>query len=608
MCGIFGLLNYNGYYLTNTDIENSFSKGVKRGPEVSLLKEASLRTRFGFHRLAINGINEVSNQPITIGNIVLICNGEIYNYKELKTHLTSNFTNNSDCEDDFEFDTQSDCEIIIHLYVRYGMEATLNMIDGEFAFILLDKNLENMTPKLFVARDPYGVRPLFIMSPINSKTVYDNILCFASEQKMLIDLKSKINKENPSVRYILNQYKPATYSQYEMSHKTAYILKLKKLKYYNTIVFSSDITRIASLQEDYSQKIQHYLVDAVRKRVENTERPIACLLSGGLDSSIITSLVNEFHKKKFGCPVETYSIGLEGSNDLEHATIAAEYLQTKHTQIKLSNDEFTNAIPEVIYDIESYDTTTVRASIGNWLVSKYISENSNTKVIFNGDGADEVMGGYLYMKKANNSLEFDKECRRLLKEIHYFDVLRSDRSIANHGLEARTPFLDYSFVQMYLSIPIILRCQPHRMEKYLLRDAFSIHKYKTSSGKQLLPDEILSRRKEAFSDGVTSPQNTTKSVIDDFITKELDVLNLFTETNPSLSNDENAWVKKALQVDPVMKHLQDHNIPTTKEQYYYRRIFEQHYKGQGKSIPHFWMPRYVNANDSSARTLELYNE
>lgn len=350
MCGIFGLLNYNGYYLTNTDIENSFSKGVKRGPEVSLLKEASLRTRFGFHRLAINGINEVSNQPITIGNIVLICNGEIYNYKELKTHLTSNFTNNSDCEDDFEFDTQSDCEIIIHLYVRYGMEATLNMIDGEFAFILLDKNLENMTPKLFVARDPYGVRPLFIMSPINSKTVYDNILCFASEQKMLIDLKSKINKENPSVRYILNQYKPATYSQYEMSHKTAYIWKLKKLKYYNTIVFSSDITRIASLQEDYSQKIQHYLVDAVRKRVENTERPIACLLSGGLDSSIITSLVNEFHKKKFGCPVETYSIGLEGSNDLEHATIAAEYLQTKHTQIKLSNDEFTNAIPEVIYD------------------------------------------------------------------------------------------------------------------------------------------------------------------------------------------------------------------------------------------------------------------
>ena len=188
-------------------------------------------------------------------------------------------------------------------------------------------------------------------------------------------------------------------------------------------------------------KIKEQLEVAVKKRVMNTDRPIACLLSGGLDSSLITALVQKFYTNSV---LETYSIGLEGSVDLKYAKIVADYLKTKHTTIVVSEKDFLNAIPETIHAIESFDTTTVRASVGNYLVSKYISEHSEAKVIFNGDGSDEVCGGYLYFHAAPDPIEFDKENRRLLKDIHLFDVLRSDRSISSNGLEARTPFLDKS--------------------------------------------------------------------------------------------------------------------------------------------------------------------
>ena len=605
MCGIFGLLNCTGFELTSKMITDSFNKGSNRGPEVSTLNNVMVKTMFGFHRLAINGLNKESNQPITVDDVALICNGEIYNYSQLRKHLL-----NSVSEDKFTMTTDSDCEIIIHLYIRYGMEATLNMLDGEFAFILMDGRMSNGEGRLFIARDPYGVRPLFIMYPKCGMEKGKNVVGFASEQKMLIDLKNNLNihhKDDEEHKYIIKPYSPGYYTQYELPFKAITEWEFKKTISYTSMVYGSDLTRIVSLHEDYSKLIRGYMLDAVSKRVENSERPIACLLSGGLDSSLVTSLVNELHKIKFGQPVETFSIGLEGSNDLKYTRIAADYLETNHTQIVISEEDFVNAIPHVIYDIESYDTTTVRASVGNWLVSKYISENSNAKVIFNGDGADELMGGYLYMKKADSGLEFHTECRRLLKEIHFFDVLRSDRSISSHGLEARTPFLDRSLVQMYLSLPTMVRFQPWKVEKYLLRDSFRSDKYKTISGKAVLPESILSRRKEAFSDGVTSIERTTKDVINDFVTKELDALDLFKNHNEK-PIDEKEWVELALLIDPEMKDMDAHNLPTTKEQYYYRRIFEQHYSGQGRTIPHFWMPRYVDATDSSARTLELYNE
>ena len=250
--------------------------------------------------------------------------------------------------------------------------------------------------------------------------------------------------------------------------------------------------------------IKHSLINAVKKRVNNTDREITCLLSGGLDSSLIAALVRKVTKNK---PLHTWSIGLKGSEDLKYAKIVADHIGSIHHSIQLEEEEFLNAIEKVIYDIESYDTTTVRASVGNWLISKYIKEKSDAKVVFNGDGSDEVTGGYMYFHCAPDELEFDKECRRLLNDIHFFDVLRSDRSISSHGLEARTPFLDRSFVQTYLSIPHEIRYHPknNQCEKYLLREAFR------SMG--ILPNKILFRTKEAFSDGVSKQARSWFQII-----------------------------------------------------------------------------------------------
>ena len=195
-----------------------------------------------------------------------------------------------------------------------------------------------------------------------------------------------------------------------------------------------------------------------------SEREIGALVSGGLDSSLIAAIANSFSDKK----LKTFSIGMKGSIDLEYAKTVADFIQTDHAQIEIKESEFLGAIETVIYNIESFDITTIRASIGNYLVSRYIKENSDCKVIFNGDGSDEVCGGYLYMMNAPTPEIFQEETLRLLNQIYLFDVLRSDRSISSNGLEARTPFLDKTFVEFYLSIPPELKVfnNKDRIEKF----------------------------------------------------------------------------------------------------------------------------------------------
>jgi asparagine synthase (glutamine-hydrolysing) len=562
MCGIFALLNNEASFQANF-VKEQFMKGQGRGPEFSKLRQYGLECFLGFHRLAINGLNNFSNQPIIIGDVVLICNGEIYNYKELYEIMGIAPV------------TQSDCEVIIHLYKRYGIKQTLQMLDGVFAFVLCDNNIQLPTAKMYVARDPYGVRPLYMLKPKSKKETAT--YGYASELKML----SEFYKEMPN--YKVEQFRPGTYSKLIMEFKVMPKWELKK-EYcsYHSTGFSSVINE-SQYDIDYALKnIQQYLYEAVKKRVLVTERPIACLLSGGLDSSLITALVNECHKQTSDKPLETFSIGLSGSEDLKYARIVADYLGTNHTEILLTEQDFIEAIPDVICTIESYDTTTVRASIGNYLLGKYISENSDAKVIFNGDGSDELCGGYLYMHAAPDAIEFDKECRRLLKDIHAFDVLRSDKCISSHGLEPRTPFLDRTWVQQYLSIHPSLRFHPGKKqcEKFLLRTAFSEENYLDSNGSALLPKCVLWRTKEAFSDGVSK---TTRSLYE--IIQE-SVLN-----NPYVLNQK-----------------YDHNAPDTEEKKYYRGIFESAYPGLGNIVPYFWMPRYVEAKDASARTLQIYNE
>ena len=578
MCGIFALLNNDT--VIQQLIESSFNKGRGRGPENSVLTHEFIKLQIGFHRLAINGLNDESNQPIHVNNVSLICNGEIYNYKELYKTMNVKPT------------TDSDCEVIIHLYKKYGIEQTLSMLDGVFSFILVEKQYGDNPTKMYVARDPYGVRPLYRMRPISSgKPSKHYMYGFASELKGLYDIYKEVKDTNRNKRtfdnkickypdYIIEQFSPGTYSQYDFCNN--HYWKHKVSQKYHHHGFHSNILNPQINTEDVFRNIRIHLTSAVEKRCITTERPVACLLSGGLDSSLITALVNEYCCKNDMSTLETYSIGLEGAEDLKYARIVADYLGTKHTEVIVTEKEFIDAIPEVIYGIESYDTTTVRASIGNWLLGKYISKHSEAKVIFNGDGSDELSGGYLYMGKAPDEIEFDRECRRLLKYIHTFDVLRSDKSISSHGLEPRTPFLDRTWTEYYLSIPTSIRFHTNnnQCEKYLIRKAFSSEEYKNHNNERLLPDDVLWRRKEAFSDGVSKHTRSLYEIIQEYADTELE----------NTSNID------------TLTHLP----PETNEQRYYRSIFEKHYDGLGQIIPHFWMPKYVNATDSSARTLSIY--
>jgi asparagine synthase (glutamine-hydrolysing) len=529
---------------------DEFNKGKSRGPESSTLTYLYNKIILGFHRLAINGLNAISNQPLIFNDIVLICNGEIYNYQQLYKLMN------------VQPRTGSDCEVIIHLYEKYGIEQTLQMLDGVFAFILLDNRISQNSKKLYVARDPFGVRPLYQLK-------HNNIYGFASELKCL----SNINEN-------IKQYEPGSYSIFQIEEGMLYEPIKENVKYFIP-TFSHNI----NLADDvYYKNIALYLTQAVYKRCLTTERPIACLLSGGLDSSLIAALVNNFYKLNgYKQKLETYSIGLFGSEDLRNAKIVAEYLGTEHHEIIVSEDDMFDVIPELIYTIESYDTTTVRASIGNYLLGKYISKNSQAKVIFNGDGSDELLGGYLYMNNCPDDIEFDKETRRLLKDIHLFDVLRSDKSISSNGLEPRTPFLDKNFVNYVLSIyPYFRNHKNHQqIEKYILRNSFTKDKVLNFEGKELLPDEILWRRKEAFSDGVSGQGMSLYQILQKKICGKL---------NSEILND----------------FSYQENIET--EKYYYRTIFENNFKNCLDILPYYWMPKYTNATDPSARTLKFYTK
>ena len=370
MCGIFAVLSSDIKCKGNETFETkNFCKGQNRGPENSVCTRINENILFGFHRLAINGYsNPNSEQPICIENCVLICNGEIYNWKEL--HSTLNIPAK----------TGSDCEIIIHLYKQFGIEYTLNKLDGVFAFVLYDKEKE----QVFIARDPFGVRPLFISS---NKAHSDHYFyALSSELKMITHM---IN----NMVYTAKQFQPGSYAKINLKQGG----KIIQQQYYNNVSTEIGMFQSENCMSKYTLLIRDNLIAAVKKRIDNTDREIACLLSGGLDSSLITALVAKFHGTK---NLHTWSIGMEGSEDLKYAKKVADYLGTHHHSIELSTEEFIDAIESVIQAIESYDTTTVRASVGNWLISKYIKENSNAKVIFNGDGSDEVTGGYMYFHYA----------------------------------------------------------------------------------------------------------------------------------------------------------------------------------------------------------------
>ena len=438
--------------------------GNKRGPEYSEVKCVNDHILFAFHRLAINGLNSQSNQPFVIDDIVLICNGEIYNHNEI--FKSYNLLRQTD----------SDCESIIHLYnVMYDKCAS--MLDGVFSFILYDR----IKCIFMIARDPYGVRPLYICE-------YDNNdLAFSSDIEPCL-FRSDIRN--------IRQFEPGTYEIYQYTEESINDCRFNPIKkeryhYMRSLQCISKTMKKAYTIEYYMYEFVQNLKNAILKRVENCERQIACLLSGGLDSSIISAYVSRYYYNKTGNTLETYSIGLKDATDFRYAKKVSDHIHSKHTEIVMTNSSFLKSIPNVIKDIESYDTTTVRASVGNWNIGKYISKNSSAKVIFNGDGADELMGGYLYFHHAPDNESFDRECDKLLSEISHYDVLRSDKGISSHGLEPRTPFLDKELTKYYLSIPVEYRNHNHskKCEKYFIRKAIELYDPTLLPSKRIVENE-----------------------------------------------------------------------------------------------------------------------
>jgi asparagine synthase (glutamine-hydrolysing) len=547
MCGF---VTYLGSKYSRKDLEPHVNKIQYRGPDNSTFKRVSSNISFFFHRLAIIDTSESGDQPLHLAddsNISIVCNGEIYNYKELIS------------KHNFKTSSGSDCEVILHLYKKFGIEKTLNMLDGVFAFTLYDGNNDT----LYAARDPFGVRPAFFGE------TSDGEFMLSSEAKAISDLCSLIYPFPPGTWWSSDE--PNVFLSYHS------IVNMKEK---------------ASSEEEVCKNIRRSLVAAVEKRLMS-EREIGCLLSGGLDSSLIAALVSHMQKgyrliddewklfEDLQCPtlIKTFSIGMNGSPDLKYAKKVAKWIGSDHNEVKLTELDFLNAIDEVIYKIESYDTTTVRASIGNYLVSKYIKENTDCKVIFNGDGSDEVCCGYVYNINAPTPSELQLEALRLLDEIYMFDVLRSDRSISSNGLEARTPFLDKSFVNLYLSIPPAMKTfdKTNKIEKHLLRKAFEKD--------NLLPPEVLWRHKCAFSDGVSSIKSSWHKSVKEFV-------------DNIITDDEFENASQSIE----------HCKPLLKESYYYRKIFDDLFPGYHGLITHFWMPKWTDVIDPSARELGGYKE
>jgi asparagine synthase (glutamine-hydrolysing) len=482
----------------------------------------------GFTRLAINGLNNAGMQPMQRGGINWVCNGEIYNWKELAIQYSLGNTSGSDCE------------ILGELYETFcrlemPLEELFRSLDGVFALVIVDKGRD----RTIVARDPYGVRPLY--TGVEGERRF-----FGSEMKSLIPVCSSIGAFLPGHYQVLEGQNVAEYKAYH----TVPFLKNPHLR-------RDDLAAAA---------VREALILAVRKRLL-TERPVAALLSGGLDSSLIAALVSKELRLAGAPPLETYSIGMEGSKDLYYAKMVADWIGSKHTEIVMTASEFFAAIPAVIRDIESFDTTTVRASVGNWLLGKVIAEKSEAKVVFNGDGSDEVWGSYLYFFNAPSAHAYEAEVTRLLKDIHMFDVLRSDRCISSHGLEPRTPFLDKEFVAVARSVATDLRrpLKSGQPEKWLMRMAFDTG---------LLPKEVLWRKKEAFSDGVSGPDRSWYQI-----------------------------AQEMAEISMIGKTYTD----STAEKGLYRATYRDIYgeATMAVNVPYFWMPRWSKTTDPSARTLSI---
>lgn len=553
MCGIFAYLlkptNSGDDKINDLLLQDSIKDIIQechkrthllqpRGPDRYKYLIPSKNVFLGFQRLSIVDLSENGDQPFTDKhkNATLICNGEIYNSKQLTKQYN------------LPVQSDSDCEVILHLYLKFGIRKTVEKLDGVFAFVIYDHNRKEFV----CARDSYGIRPLFL-------SVTDMGISVSSELKSLYGLKNV--KVFPSGCFWASRKKSefTIFDYHDKKNNTRCLT--------NGDSFSSNEHKFISWPlDDIKSEIRNKLTNSVKKRLQS-DRKIGCLLSGGLDSSLITSLVNNLSPNT----IVTYSVGLKGSVDLEAARKVASYLGTEHHEIIFTEELGLRSIDSVIQAIETWDTTTIRASVPMWIMCEYIKENTpDVKVIMSGEGADEVCQGYLYFHNQPNPKEGHLESVRILQDLLYFDVLRSDRSVSSNGLEVRVPFLDKDFVNFYMSIPPELRCPDRsfsgskpKCEKWLLRESFS--------DKKLLPDEILWRKKDGLSDGCSSLNRPWYKIIQEY-------------ANNIITDEE---LEKTSGKYP-------HCSPKTKESLMFRNIFHKYFPDEGRDelTPYQWMPKW----------------
>jgi asparagine synthase (glutamine-hydrolysing) len=550
MCGIWTLIKSNPK-LTPLLVE-SFNKIKNRGPDSSVLY-IDRNYIAGFHRLAINDLSISGNQPFYWTNLeynyILMANGEIYNHCELESKY------------EIKTNSTSDCSMLLPLFIKLNEDFTKfnNIIRGEYSIVIIKQHKKLNLIEYFISTDPLSVRPIFYY--IDS---FNNELGFASLLGGLSSLSDNVKRLDQGTM-LIGKTDVSTYNNFTIS------------KYYNK---PTDIIKISDNYNDIFllyEKTVNILTEAIKIRLKS-DRPIGCLLSGGLDSSLIAAIAAK-ELAKTGKILKTFSIGMEDGTDIKYAQIVADHIGSDHTVYNFTPEEGLKSIEEVINATETYDITTIRASVGQFLIAKNIAEKTDIKVILNGDGADECQMGYLYFYLYPNLIEARKERDKLLEQIHTFDGLRVDRNISYHGIEARVPFLDKNFVDLFYQIPteLLVPTKQH-MEKYFIRKAFEV------ICPDLLPNEILWRKKEAFSDGISSKEKSWHLTV------------------------KNHYNKLITDSEFNSRDIISHIIPHCKESFYYRKKFNELYGQNHMVIPRYWLPNWIESKDPSARTLTVYND
>ena len=522
MCSIMG---YCGSDVQRELFETGFYRTVSRGPDDSRIVDTG-KGLLGFHRLAIMDLSSAGMQPFCLEGSYAVCNGEIYGFEKLREGL----------REKYHFESDSDCEVLLPMYREYGVEM-FAMLDAEFACILYDGE----TGEYIAARDPIGIRPLYYGYDKN------DVILFASEAKNLVGLTERISSFPPG-----HYYKNGKFICYR------------------------DMTQVdqvcADDLETICENIRAKLTAGVEKRL-TADAKVGFLLSGGLDSSLVCAIAAQKSEK----PIRTFAIGMEqDAIDLKYAKEAAEYIGSEHTEFYMTREDVLSSLERVIQLLGTYDITTIRASMGMYLLCRAIHEQTDIRVLLTGEISDELFG-YKYTDFAPDAAAFQEESKKRIRELHMYDVLRADRCISVNSLEARVPFGDLDFVSYVMSIDPEKKMNRYGKGKYLLRRAFA---------GDLLPEDILWREKAAFSDAVGH------SMVDDL--KEY---------------AEERYTEEEFQ---QKRKQYDYAAPFTKESLLYREIFEKYYPGQAEMIAGFWMPNPewegCQVNDPSARVLSNYGD